>query len=481
MQFSTGALLRHKSTQIGLAITAVVLFASANLPWQLEDYDQAKQAFTSFEMLQQGHWLYQHTPSGWIATKPPLVGWVSAGLFAITRSSEVAWRLPSFISALTLLFLIARVARDAFGPVAGVIAASAFALNLFAPRLATLVRTDLPLTLIIFLVGAQIWIKLRRREPWSVRDRLIAFILLSAAMAVKGPIVYAFLLPGIAAFWLLTWRREAARAWCGWWPWLASLFVFAAWVAVGVWNVPEFLDHVVMREFAGRFEGTHRAQPIYFYLPHLLHKFAPWSVLLLLFAFWSKRLTGSPRISAPTLWLICWSLGGLVVMSFVPSKRVDRIFPIVPPLCLLLATQFAALDTMQMRRRRMNAALVAIACAALFSAGYVAAKVVNGFREDRRALVKFGEAVRHKLAASNLRFDVVAGEDEAILLYLGKMEFTELLNAAWDWNHGAIEAVVVPEEKLGRLLPRLAGPKLSEIVSRPGGSHGTRYILVVRH
>ena len=77
MQFSTGALLRHKSTQIGLAITAVVLFASANLPWQLEDYDQAKQAFTSFEMLQQGHWLYQHTPNESVATKPPLVGWTS--------------------------------------------------------------------------------------------------------------------------------------------------------------------------------------------------------------------------------------------------------------------------------------------------------------------------------------------------------------------------------------------------------------------
>ena len=28
---------------------------------------------------------------------------------------------------------------------------------------------------------------------------------------------------------------------------------------------------------------------------------------------------------ADIFWLICWSLGGLIVMSLVPSKRVDRI------------------------------------------------------------------------------------------------------------------------------------------------------------
>ena len=37
-----------------------------------------------------------------------------------------------------------------------------------------------------------------------------------------------------------------------------------------------------MREFVGRFgETIHRPQPLLFYLPHLLHKFAPWSVLMI--------------------------------------------------------------------------------------------------------------------------------------------------------------------------------------------------------
>src|SRR5437867_8932214 len=49
------------------------------------------------------------------------------------------------------------------------------------------------------------------------------------------------------------------------------------------------------------------------------------------------------EMSPETFWLLCWSVGGLILMSLIPSKRVDRIFPIIPPLCLLLAAQIARL------------------------------------------------------------------------------------------------------------------------------------------
>ena len=112
----------------------------------------------------------------------------------------------------------------------------------------------------------------------------------------------------------------------------------------GIMFVPDFSEHVVIREFAGRFgEAMHRSQPFYFYLPHLLHRFAPWSILLILLPLLGAREQGSKirdslrAMSPETFWLVAWSLGGLLVMSFVPSKRIDRVFPIVPPLCLLLA------------------------------------------------------------------------------------------------------------------------------------------------
>src|SRR6266571_1780825 len=208
---------------------AVVLFLITNLPWQLDDYDQAKQAVTSFEMVKEGHWFYQHTPHERVATKPPLVGWISAALFAVMRSWEIAWRLPSLVAALALAFVLFRAAKDAYGKVAAVIALGAFGRNLLSPRLATLVRTDMPLALVIFLIGLLIWQRIRHEDEWKLRDQVYVFVLLTAAMLIKGPIVYALLLPGIAVFQLHRGRTRPPRApktnsgsaWPGWWPWVA--------------------------------------------------------------------------------------------------------------------------------------------------------------------------------------------------------------------------------------------------------------------
>src|SRR5258708_19377451 len=143
----TGGLLEDRRTLWVVAALIIVLFAIANLPWQLDDYDQAKQAFTSFEMVKEGHWLYQHTPHERVATKPPLVGWMSAALLAVTRSWEIAWRLPSVPAALALAFVLFRAAKDAYGKVAAVIAVGAFGLLLLRPRLPPLALPPIPLAL----------------------------------------------------------------------------------------------------------------------------------------------------------------------------------------------------------------------------------------------------------------------------------------------------------------------------------------------
>ena len=45
-----------------VSFLTVLLFAVSNLPWTLDDYDQAKQAFVSYQMIGQQRWLYQTTP-----------------------------------------------------------------------------------------------------------------------------------------------------------------------------------------------------------------------------------------------------------------------------------------------------------------------------------------------------------------------------------------------------------------------------------
>jgi 4-amino-4-deoxy-L-arabinose transferase-like glycosyltransferase len=535
---TTSVLEEHRTVWI-IAAVSFLLFLIGNLPWQLDDYDQAKQAFTSFQMIKEGRWFYQQTPHEHVATKPPLVGWVSAGLFRLTPSWELSWRLPSLLAAIALAILLFRAASSAYGPIAGLIALGAFGLNLLSPRLATLVRTDMPLTLVIFLIGLLIWKKIREETEWRLREQICVFALLMIAMLIKGPIVYAFLLPGIVLFQCFAFKERRlgtapkafgaeklsfhVSAWPGWWPWVASLAVFLLWVTGGILFQPGFFDEVVMREFVARFgETIHRPQPLYFYLPHVLHKFAPWSVLIIGIAVvdlhsrrWRLRLA-LREMSPEIFWLLCWSVGGLILMSLIPSKRVDRIFPIIPPLCLLLAAQIARLGTCshgsvsrfstsvdssltghppsqgcgevgtQVTRENKATsvyrwATAALVLSVLFTGGYTISKVISGYRHHRDALALFGRKVRHEAETHRWRYEVVSAKDEGLLLYLQKTHFIGPNDAVAEWNRGNLDALIASTDKASGLMPQLAGAALSQLKSSERKKEqGNVYVLITR-
>jgi 4-amino-4-deoxy-L-arabinose transferase-like glycosyltransferase len=485
----TADFLQNKRTVWILAVLMLLLFGLTNLPWELDGYDQAKQAWTSYEMVTEGHWFYQRTSDDQgLATKPPLTGWISAALFEITRSWDVAWRLPSFLCAIALAVFLFRGAMRAYGELAGVLAAAALVFNLLSPRLATLVRSDMPLALVIFLIGLLIWEKLRTREQWNSRDRLSMFALLTAGMLIKGPIVYAFLLPGIVA---VQWRKrktDSASAWFGWWPWIASLGIFLVWVVYGWLFVERFYELVIVREFLARFGeiGTHvhRSQSFFFYLPHLLHKFFPWSVLILGLAIvdlrarkWKIR-DALREMSPETFWLVCWSLGGLIVMSIIPSKRVDRIFPIIPPLCLLLAAQTTTVLN-ENKQRILRWAAATLIVGVLCSAGYSTARIVSGYRDHRDALSIFGRQVREQAAANHWRYEAVGSTDEGLPLYLTRPHFLKTDVALTKWNAGEIDALAV--RTTDELLMHEMGPFTVRFQSvHRKNLHRPDYILITR-
>jgi 4-amino-4-deoxy-L-arabinose transferase-like glycosyltransferase len=481
--------LRNRRALWIIAALLIALFAIANLPWQLDDYDQAKQAFTSFQMVKEGRWFYQQTPHERVATKPPLVGWISAGLFAGTRSWDLAWRLPSFLAALAIAILLFRTAALAYGPLAGLVALSAFGFNLLTPRLGTLVRTDMPLAFVISLIGLKIWKHAREQRGWERRDRVLLFLLLTGAMLIKGPIVYAFIFPGVLAFvWSLRKTPKTARG-CGWWPWVASLAIFLLWVIGGIIFESGFFHQVVMREFLGRFGTTvHKPKEFFFYLPHLLHKFFPWSVLMIVLAIvdlrarrWKLRSI-LREISPETFWLICWVFGGLVVMSLIPSKRVDRIFPVIPPLCLLLAAQIGKISADEEWRERIYRwSAAALLLSILFSGGYSVFKVISGYRENRDALVAFGRGVRKEAAAHHWRLEAVRGYDEGMLLYLERPHFITPERAVTEWNGAQLDALVVPTEEAPDLMRQMRDAALSQLHSAERkNERGMGYVLITR-
>src|SRR6184192_3479589 len=410
-----------------VSILTVCFFLVSNVPWTLDDYDQAKQAFVSFQMVGQQRWLYQTTPdegmgarggrhsSHHINSKPPAVALVSAALYQITRSWDFAWRFPSFVAAITLAVLVFRGARI-FGDLPALCALAAFGLDLLSVRLATLVRTDMPLALVTFAVGLLIFDKIRTRTSWTTRDQIALGVVLTAAMFVKGPIVWAFVLPPLVLYQLRRkWCPDFPNAWSGWIPWIASFALFCLWLILGIRFIDGFYEDVILNEFGARFhEGIHRSQPLLFYIPHLLQKFAPWSLLIIGLLVVALRKTKAAtgkwlgKFSPEMFWLITWALGGIVVMSLIPSKRVDRIFPAVPPLCMLLAAQIKASMADNVARVR-RIAVCAIIFASIFTGAYSAMRVIDGYLNDRDALVKFGREVRRIAEAEHLRFGELRG------------------------------------------------------------------------
>jgi 4-amino-4-deoxy-L-arabinose transferase-like glycosyltransferase len=469
---------------IAVLATVLAVFIIRNLPWHLDDYDQAKQAFVSYEMLKEGNWWFQHTPTGRVATKPPLAGWISGTIAMITaqRAWDVAWRLPQLVCGLVILWLLWREGDRLLGTLGAVLSTAAFGLNLFAPRLATLVRTDMMLAMWIFLAGYIVYTRLRDGRDWDARSRWALFFVILASMLTKGPIAYAFLLPGLVAFrWMERRSLDVHRVWAGWTPWVVPLLLFGAWAGVGIWLSRDFYREVVLDEFLGRFTvgeaAKHNNAGPHVYFLQVLHRFFPWSVVLIALALMPEvraRLRRDPAL----VWLVCWAMGGLVFMSLVPSKRADRIFPIIPPLCLLLPAMLALVPRNRLSMwplRRL--ALLVMAIAVLFSGGYAAYKGAQGYRENQEVLVKFGERVR--MAAPADRLAVLNGKDEGMLIYAGVTRFTKPGDAGDRWKAGQIDAVVIPLQILAKRAADFPGHRVA-FESGTAPEKGSAYALLLR-
>jgi len=170
---------------------------------------------------------------------------------------DFAWRFPSFVAALVLAVLVFRGART-FGDLPALYALAAFGLNLLSVRLATLVRTDMPLALVTFAVGLLMFEKSGRERRGRHVIELCFSRRLSAAMFVKGPIVWAFVLPPLVLYQLRrNWRPDFPSAWSGCVPWIASFALFCLWVIFGIRFIDGFYEDVILNEFGRSLSSGH--------------------------------------------------------------------------------------------------------------------------------------------------------------------------------------------------------------------------------
>lgn len=461
-------------------VLILTFWTARNLPWHLDNYDQARHAYASYEMIGQDAWWYQHTPRQRAATKPPLASWMSAGFYQVTGSWPWAWRLPSLLGGLAILIMLWKSGHLLAGTAGALLATAVFSWNLVALRLATLVRTDMLLTFFIFGAGWLIWQRIRAQEKWTICDTLGLTLLFSGAAMTKGPIFHAFLSGGLVAWTILAPKNPSKR------PIflayliasLVSILPFLAWAGVRMQTDPAFFDQVVVHEFFGRFttgeSAVHNNQPFYFYFLHLLTKAAPWS-LCFVGVFLIKEVRQSLRQNPATLWLLCWTLSGLLIMSIVPSKRVDRIFPIIAPAALFLAAVLPIVAARFTHWKRILAIITSLAVAGY--GGYAIHEVRQGYQTQRDALVTLGNSVRQLCDANRWNLVLIEGPDEGLILYAGEKRFYNLRQAVTGLRENTWQAALVDSKKLPRLIEQ-AG-KMETLLEIPSPTRkGLRYYLV---
>jgi hypothetical protein len=207
-------------------------------------------------------------------------------------------------------------------------------------------------------------------------------------------------------------------------------------------------------------------------------------IALAIVHFHSRRwniLTAFREMSPQTLWLLCWILGGLLAMSLIPSKRVDRIFPIVPPLCLLLAVQVGTASVIgHLRTQVYRWSAVALILSILLTGGYTISKVVSGYRHHRDALAVFGRKVCQQAEAHHWRYEAISAKDEGLLLYLRKTHFLAPDRAVAEWNGGNLDGLIASTDKAPAMMRELRDAALSGLKSNERKDERTGYVLITR-
>ena len=96
--------------------------------------------------------------------------------------------------------------------------------------------------------------------------------------------------------------------------------------------------------------------------------------------------------------------------------------------------------------------------AILFTGSYVTGKVLSAYRDNANHLEVFSRAVNEQAVAHHWRYEVISGDGggyEGMLLYLQKPRFLKPDEAVQEWNREALDALVVPKDKISELMREL--------------------------
>ncbi len=222
--------------------------------YPVNDTTEARYAEIARKMFELNDWItpwFDYGVPFW--GKPPMSTWLSAASFHIFGVNEFAARLPHFLTALLISWLVwdwlkQKSIREATIAVALIWIAPVFYISSGA------VMMDMTLTAGIVLAMRGFWLGLYGDEVQRRRERWLLFIGLSVGLLCKGPIV--LVLAGLPIFFWTIATRNITFVWKRL-PWLSGsilmILLTVPWYWMAELKTPGFLDYFIVGEHWKRF------------------------------------------------------------------------------------------------------------------------------------------------------------------------------------------------------------------------------------
>ena len=348
--------LRQNTPSLWLWVTLGVVALARLLTlglYPLTDTTEARYGEVARKMAELGNWvtpLYDYGVPFW--AKPPLTTWLTAISIKLFGVNEFAVRLPYFLLAVLIAWLLWGWVRRASARQAQLATAMMCGTLLYFVASAA-VMTDLGLVLGTTLAMRGFWAAFEQGESGRPKEVWLLFIGLGIGLLAKGPI--AVVLSGLpVGLWMLltgniksSWQRL---------PWLKgsllTLAIAAPWYVLAEIRTPGFWEYFFIGEHWNRFTVTgwagdkygtaHATQRGAIWL-FALAAAMPWTALLPLLWIGRKSTPVPPEPKSArysrdfTLYLLVWSAAPCLFFTMSGNILWTYVLPALPPMALLAA------------------------------------------------------------------------------------------------------------------------------------------------
>jgi len=329
-----------------LAIGCLGLYLVGASGYDLLTDDEMRYAEAGRRMVESGDWIVPEYNGYPRYQKPILFYWLQALSQAMFGTTAWAARLPTAVAGTLLVLLIASLARELWGYLAGVCSGVVLAVMAGVVLLSRMVMTDIVLLLFIQAALGAFYVAQLRHPSERRRWYLAMWTALALGFLTKGPIAYllpaAFLLPWLVVRGeLLAVLREIRPAW----GLAIALLVAGPWyVTAHLVTHGQFTHHFFITENVGRFltnVNPHEAPPFLYFLILIPLTF-PWAGLLpqVVRTAMTAPLRGPFREAIPLL-LLGQAVLVFVVFTLSRTRVWTYTLPMLPPLALLVGRWIA--------------------------------------------------------------------------------------------------------------------------------------------